>query len=104
MLVDNKRYEASYLQLLEPSSMDTLTLQKVAREALLQEYTQEEISNPSEGQLEKMQSIAENAAANYIYELTRKKFVWFMISESYGQYYITMYYDNEYNHSDGEDL
>lgn len=33
-----------------------------------------------------------------------KRPVWFMISESYGSYYITMYYDNEYNHSDGEDL
>lgn len=27
-----------------------------------------------------------------------------VISEHYGQYYITMYYDNEYNHANGEDL
>lgn len=33
-----------------------------------------------------------------------KKNVWFMISEHYGKYYITMYYDNLYNQSDGEDL
>ena len=33
-----------------------------------------------------------------------KKVVWFMISEHYGKYYISMFYDNEYNHSDGEDL
>lgn len=32
------------------------------------------------------------------------KQVWFMISEHYGEYLIVMYYDNEYNHSDGEDL
>ena len=32
------------------------------------------------------------------------KLVWFMISEHYGEYFIAMYYDNEYNHSDGEDL
>lgn len=30
--------------------------------------------------------------------------VWFMIGEKYGDYRIQMYYDNEYNHSDGEDL
>ena len=33
-----------------------------------------------------------------------KKPVWFMISENYGQYYITMFYDNEYNRANGEDL
>jgi len=32
------------------------------------------------------------------------KRVWFVINQHLGQYFITMYYDNEYNHSDGEDL
>ena len=30
--------------------------------------------------------------------------VWFMIAEYYGKYYITMFYDNEYNRANGEDL
>lgn len=30
--------------------------------------------------------------------------VWFMIIESYGEYRIAMYYDNEYNRADGSDL
>lgn len=30
--------------------------------------------------------------------------VWFMISQSYGKYYIVMYYDNVYNQANGEDL
>ena len=30
--------------------------------------------------------------------------VWFRICESYGEYYITMFYDNENNHANGEDL
>ena len=38
------------------------------------------------------------------YDLFSKKSVWFMISETYGQYSIIMFYDNEYNHADGEDL
>lgn len=34
-----------------------------------------------------------------------KKLVWFMISsERYGEYYIMMFYDNEYNRAHGEDL
>ena len=38
------------------------------------------------------------------FDLISKKPVWFRIVEHYGKYYITMYYDNEYNHVDGEDL
>lgn len=33
-----------------------------------------------------------------------KKPVWFRINESYGKYRIIMYYDNEYNEANGEDL
>ena len=33
-----------------------------------------------------------------------KRMVWFMIGEEYGRYRIVMYYDNEYNRSNGEDL
>ena len=34
-----------------------------------------------------------------------KKPVWFRIEEEmYGKYYIMMFYDNEYNHANGEDL
>lgn len=32
------------------------------------------------------------------------RFVWFMINERYGKYYIIMFYENGYNKSDGEDL
>ncbi len=39
-----------------------------------------------------------------MYELFSKRPVWFLISEKYGEYRINMFYDNEYNHSDGEDL
>ena len=37
--------------------------------------------------------------------LCLKKKVWFMINErSYGKYAIVMFYDNEYNQANGEDL
>jgi hypothetical protein len=41
---------------------------------------------------------------DYMMDLCSKKPVWFMISELYGKYYITMFYDNEYNRANGEDL
>ena len=34
----------------------------------------------------------------------RNRFVWFTISEFNGEYYITMFYDNEFNRAYGEDL
>ena len=40
----------------------------------------------------------------YILGLLLKKSVKIAISESNGQYYITMYYDNGYNKANGEDL
>lgn len=104
MLVHKKRYEASYFQAPDPSSIDTLAIQNRVREALLKEFTQEEIDNPTDKQREKMQNIFSRETAAIALEMMEKKLVWFMISENYGQYYITMFYDNEYNHSDGEDL
>lgn len=40
----------------------------------------------------------------YTSDIMSKKSVWFMISESFGKYRILMYYDNEYNRANGEDL
>ena len=34
----------------------------------------------------------------------RNRLVWFTISKLYGKYYITMFYDNEFNRAHGEDL
>ena len=45
-----------------------------------------------------------NILLKYIYGSSSKRLVWFMISNYYGQYYITMFYDNEYNRSNGEEL
>lgn len=104
MLVHKKRYEASYFQMPDLSSIDTLAIQSRVIKALLQEYTQEEIDNPSDKQQEEMVSIASREVASITFEMMEKKPVWFIISENYGQYYITLFYDNMYNNSDGEDL
>lgn len=104
MLVHNKRYEASYYQAPDPELIDTLAMQQRIWDVLLQEYTQEQIENPTEKQKEKIQEIFQKESISIALDLMEKKIVWFMINESYGQYYILMYYDNEYNHANGEDL
>ena len=42
--------------------------------------------------------------AAYFQDGDDMKIVWFAISETYGIYYITMYYENTYNEASGEDL
>ena len=105
MTVHNKRYDASYCQALDPECIiDTLALQQRFKTKLLQKYTQEELDNPTEKMQEEIQEVAQNESVYFAFELLEKKLVWFMISEDYGRYSIVMFYDNEYNHSDGEDL
>lgn len=108
MLVHKKRYEAAYYQLPDPEIMDIImeqdTYKKRINDALLLKYTQEEIDNPTEKQAEDMKRISSEEITRITYDIMVKKTVWFMINDSYGQYYISIFYDNEYNHSDGEDL
>lgn len=104
MTVHNKRYDASYCQSLDPEYMDTLAVQQQLKTMLLQKYTQEDLDNPTEKLQEEIQETIQNESMNLVLEMLEKKLVWFMISENYGMYSIVMFYDNEYNHSNGEDL
>ena len=105
IIVNKKRYEACYYQKSDPEAIDTLAIQKRIKDALLREYTQEQIDNPTEEQAQSIHRLMEMQLMDIAWELMEKKSVWFMIYElRYGRYFITMFYDNEYNHSDGEDL
>ena len=97
MNVHNKRYEAIFYQLPDTTSANyNIELQSL----ISSKYTKEQLENPSK---EISQDIY-TMATMYALEKTAKKPVWFMISEYYGKYYISMYYDNEYNRANGEDL
>lgn len=97
MSLYNKRYEASYYQI----TSDTVAAQEWLLERISTNYTDEERENMSE---EEAQQALISLLSEYILEKFSKRRVWFMISEQYGQYSIIMYYDNELNHSNGEDL
>ena len=96
--VHNKRYEAIFYQL--PADLDSTVLAKERDDVFLAKYTEEQLSNPTKEELVDMLM----TGISYMLDKYSKKVVWFMLNEHYGRYYITMYYDNEYNRANGEDL
>lgn len=100
MTVRKKNYDALFYQVPNMEKVDTLALQERVREEILKKYSPEQLENPSEEISKEAESIAMRMGMDMIF----KKPVWFRICEHYGEYYITMFYDNEYNHANGEDL
>lgn len=98
MAVNNKRYEALFYQ--QTMTVDSIAMIEEVRNLMLEKYSVEDLENPTE---EITADITETAI-DYAVSLLFNKPVWFMISEFYGKYYISMFYDNEYNKANGEDL
>ena len=86
--VKNKRYEALFYQ--KTSDYDSLAIE-------MSNLYKKEMLNDSEK--ERLSVITKKMIDDSL-----NKSVWFMISESYGKYSISMYYDNEYNRANGEGL
>jgi hypothetical protein len=100
MGVNQKKYEAIFYQVPDTEKIDTLVMQSQIKDELLAMYTPEQIKNPTE----EIQQEVKKIAISKTLDLLFKKTVWFCICEYYGEYYITIYYDNEYNKANGEDL
>ena len=98
MSVKSKRYDAVFFQKPDLQLIDTLALRNKITEEILTKYSKEQLEKPTE------EEFVKEMFNRYAYELFGKKPVWFTISERYGKYSITMYYDNEYNRANGEDL
>ena len=95
MIVNNKRYEAVFYQ-----QADTTLMKEKLMPIFLSKYRAEEIAQPTE----KIKEDLLNITFESLNDICSKKPVWFMISSAYGKYFITMFYDNEYNRANGEDL
>lgn len=100
MTVHNKNFEAIFYQNPDTTKTDTSYVKNKVREELLEKYTQEQLDNPTE----EIQKEITAAFLKHYLENYYKKIVWFRITRYYNEYYITMYYDNEYNRANGEDL
>lgn len=91
IIIKNKRYDAIFFQ--KPIQMlDTAAFE----EYLKTMFSEAELANLSSGKKDEL--------IKELMEISLKKPVWFMISSSFGKYYISMFYDNEYNRANGEDL
>lgn len=97
--IKNKRYEAVYYQRPVEFSDTTLIYEKLLP-IISEKFTPEELANPTDVTKKELTKLT----YEYLLELCSKKSVWFMISDCFGMYYITMFYDNEYNRANGEDL
>ena len=98
MLANNKRYQASYCQVLDKATIDAITVPEDRIRSLLSELGYD---NPTEEQFKNAMDLGK---LSFAYDMTSKKSVWFMIDEDSDGYSILLYYDNKYNEADGEDL
>lgn len=98
MTVNEKRYEASYYQLTDMDK-DSVMMREYVRDKVMAQISNENISDTSVliQSLINLQLVAEQ-----LRYMTRS--VWFMIHREYGQYYILLFYDNQLNQANGEDL
>ena len=101
MLAHKKRYQAIFYQ--KPDMTDTLAIQKKIEPIISSKFSQEELDDMTTEQLQELMQY-DPAWIKFAIDWIMKKTVWFMISDFHNEYYITMYYDNEYNRAQGEDL
>lgn len=102
MTVHNKQYQAIFYQMPNEEKMDTLAIQSRAKEILEKKHPEfAEIQDEA-----KQNEIWQQVLVDLTFEIVSKKPVWFSISKSpsFGKYYITLFYDNEYNRAQGDDL
>lgn len=93
---DNKKYESSYFNQRLSDNEDIsyeMTVNKKRYEAVFYQL------NLKADAYTGTRETADDGAFDYL-----KRNVWFMINQYYGEYYISMFYDNEYNKANGEDL
>lgn len=98
MDVNNKRYEAIFYQLPEGDALEQLKNNVLSK--IPAKYTSEQLQNLSDD--DKVEVITNTLST--LIDAVKNKPVWFKITKHYGKYYIAMFYDNEYNRAQGEDL
>ena len=97
MTAHSKKYEAGYMQLPNKAGSVEASL----HEYLLEEYTEEEIADTVGQDIKKLGILTRQ----YVFQnCLLKSNVWFTINEFRNEYYISLFYDNEFNKADGEDL
>ncbi len=106
MIVNNKRYEAIFYQ--TEMTIDTDLFKNTILEFAKGKISENELAELSDSEKEQLVMVVLNEYQDefkeYYVANNPLKIVWFTIAELYGDYRIAMYYDNEKNKSNGEDL
>lgn len=102
--VNDKFYEAYYYQITE-ADKDTAGITEWMRTDL-PDTTLAKIDSLSSGEFREimLRGLRTLFSPSYIEAKVSHKSVWFRIVENYGKYYIALFYDNELNKANGEDL
>lgn len=95
MTVNNKRYEAAFIQI--TNTLDSVTLSKKMEEFNKENYGDDYLLDMTDEQIL-------DASIKFFLSLYIDNSVWFMINERYGRYGILLYYDNNRNRANGEEL
>lgn len=95
MTVNNKRYEAAFIQ--TNNTLDSVTLSKKMEEFNKENYGDDYLLDMTAEQIL-------DASIKFFLSLYIDNSVWFMINERYGRYGILLYYDNNRNRANGEEL
>ena len=104
MSVNKKQYQAIFYQ--KFSESDSMLIAKYIKKELLKQYENNDslMALPEETKLKSINMSEKYALSMAFLAFNFSRNVWFTINEFYGKYYISMYYDNEYNEANGEDL
>ena len=95
MTIHNKRYEAAFIQI--TNTLDSVTLSKKMEEFNKENYGDDYLLDMTDEQIL-------DASIKFFLSLYIDNSVWFMINERYGRYGILLYYDNNRNRANGEEL
>ena len=95
MIVHNKRYQAAFIQI--TNTLDSVTLSKKMQEFNKENYGDDYLLDMTAEQIL-------DASIKFFLSLYIDNSVWFMINERYGRYGILLYYDNNRNRANGEEL
>lgn len=102
--VKNKRYYAAFCQNINWELVDSIQIQKEVKKIVEDKYSLEELVNLTDSQKSDLYESVYKEVPIRLSENVFNKSVWFCILELHGGYVISMYYDNEYNKANGEDL
>lgn len=118
MTVKNKEYSAFFYQTMSKEEVDNFKSEINDNFDIVCSYLKSNLENFTAEELEENKDLLSfidndtlskeekinNIAAIYYMSQITSNHVWFKIAEYYGQYYIVLFYDNEKNRPDGEDL